>query len=174
MNRQQKELVVSLLKKNFIASQASFLIGFQGLTVNQMQDLRRTLRKKGGELKVAKARLIKRAVEGNKAAVLTSFCKDQIGVVFVSNEVSMVAKVLYDFSKKQEALRLIAGFLDTQLLGNQEIIRIASLPSKKILLVQVYGAIKAPVANFIMVLRMPIFKFLWILKQLIEKREKTS
>ena len=174
MNRQQKELVVSLLKKNFIASQASFLIGFQGLTVSQMQDLRRTLREKGGELKVAKARLIKRAIEGGKTEALTSFCKDQIGIVFVSNEAPMVAKVLYNFSKKQEALRLIAGFLDTQLLNNQEIIRIASLPSKEILLTQVCGAIKAPVTNFLMVLRMPIFKFLWILKQLIEKKEKTS
>jgi len=174
MNRQQKELVVSLLKKNFIASQALFLVKFQGLTVNQMQNLRRTLNKEGGELRVAKARLIKRAVEGNKTKALASFCKDQIGVVFVSSEVSAIAKVLYNFSKKQDALRLIVGFLDTQLLNNQEIIRIASLPSKKILLTQVCGAIKAPVANFIMVLRMPIFKFLWILKQLIEKKEKTS
>lgn len=174
MNRQQKELVVLSLKKSFIASRASFLIGFRGLTVGQMQDLRRTLKKKGGELKVTKARLIKRAVEGNKTEVLTPFCKDQIGVIFVSNEISEVAKVLYNFSKKQEALRLIVGFLDTQLLNTQEIIRIASLPSREILLAQVCGAIKAPVTNFIMVLRMPILKFLWLLKQLIEKKGKTS
>ncbi|HEB41803.1 MAG TPA: 50S ribosomal protein L10 [Candidatus Dependentiae bacterium] len=174
MDRQQKELVVSSLKKNFVESQASFLVDFQGLTVSQMQILRRALRKNGGELKVAKARLIKRAFAGDKTEVLVPFCKDQIGVVFAETEASTVAKVLYDFSKKQEALRLVVGFLDAQLLNSQEIVRIASLPTKKILLAQVCWAIKAPVTSLVMVLRMPIYKLLWLLKQLIEKKQKAT
>ena len=173
MNRQQKELIVSLLKKDFIASQASFLVKFRGLTVSQMQNLRIKLREKEGELKVAKARLIKRAVADNKAKALIPFCKDQIGVVFTSNEGSEIAKVLYNFSKKQKALFLVVGLLNDQLLNDKEIAYIASLPSKKVLLAQVFGAIKAPVVNVIMVLRMPVFKLLWIIEQLIEKRKKT-
>ncbi len=174
MDRQQKELVVSFLKKNFLASQASFLVDFQGLSVNQMQSLRRTLREKGGALKVAKARLIKRAVDGDKAEVLVPFCKDQIGVVFAEVEAPTVAKALYDFSKEQEAFRLIAGLLDSRLLSDQEIIRIASLPAKEVLLMQVCLAMKMPIMRLVMLLRMPIYKFLWLLQQLIEKKTKIA
>jgi large subunit ribosomal protein L10 len=174
MDRQQKELVVSFLKKNFIGSQASFLVDFQGLSVNQMQNLRRELREKGGELKVAKARLIKRAVNGEKSALLMPFCKDQIGVVFAEIEAPIVAKVLYDFSKKQESLRLIVGLLDSRLLNNQEIIRIASLPTREVLLMQVYWAMKMPIMHLATLLRMPVYKLLWLLQQLIEKKQKAE
>jgi len=57
MNRQQKEAAIQSLKERFSQSNAAFVVGYSGLSVVDMQKLRSELRKDGGILKIAKARL---------------------------------------------------------------------------------------------------------------------
>lgn len=172
MNRQQKALVIETLKKDFTDSKGSFFVGYRGLTVSQIRQLRSELRQNGGTLKVAKMRLVKRAIEGVEGAdALNEYCKDQLGVVFVIDETSEVAKVLHQFSKKHKALRLVVCCLDSQLLDEKAIVRIASLPSKEVLLAQVCGAVKAPLAGFVQVLNVMILRLLWALKQIQDKKQ---
>lgn len=153
MNRQDKIAVVESLHNNFSNSQAAFVVGVKGLTVAQMHKLRNELRKKGGSFKVAKARLIKRAAQGLQGpeALMGSY-KDQIGLVFAMQEASGIAKVLHDFSKENEALRVLTGFMDSQVLDSATITRIASLPSREIMLAIVCGTLKAPIQRFVGVL----------------------
>lgn len=153
MNRDQKAAVIQGLKDNFSECQASFLVGYRGLTVNQMQQLRRKLGEKKGNLRVAKARLMKRAVDGVAGYdQMADFFKDQVGLVFAQQEPTAIAKVLYEFSKDNGALRLVAGYFDHQVLDAVHIARIASLPSREVLLAQIAGMLKAPIAGMVNVL----------------------
>jgi large subunit ribosomal protein L10 len=173
MNRQQKESVVELFHKDFLTNKGSFFVDYSGLTVAQMQQLRRQLRAKGGSLKVAKMRLVKKALADIESSdVLIPYCKNQLGVVFVhdASEVSGIAKALNDFSKKNEALGLIVGCLDAQLLDKGAISRIASLPSREVLLAQVCGTLNAPIASFVYVLNAMTTRLLITLKE-IEKQK---
>lgn len=173
MNKQQKALVVELLRENFSQSKGSFLVGYKGMTVEQMKTLRRALRTKGGKLKVAKARLMKRAVnEINGSEQLNPYLKDQIGIVFVSQEVPAIAKVLYDFSKKNEALKMIAGKLDSQIIDASACVRIASLPSREVLLAQACGVMKAPMFNLVSLLNITMMRLLFVLKQAADKKKE--
>jgi large subunit ribosomal protein L10 len=172
MNRQQKELVIKNLQESFNNSQASFIVGYQGMTVHQMQALRNQLREKGGKMQVAKARLMKRAVEGlEDAEQVRSFFKDQIALVFAENESPAIAKVLYEFSKENEALKLIIGRMDSQILNAQAVTRIASLPSREVLLGQVCGTLNAPIQGLASVLNTLVLKLLWTLKA-VEKSKQ--
>jgi large subunit ribosomal protein L10 len=164
MNRQQKESVVELFRKDFLANKGTFFVNYSGLTVVQMQQLRRQLREKGGALKVAKMRLVKRAlvnVEGVEG--LLSYCKNQVGVVFAYNS--------SEISKKNESLGLVAGCVDAQLLDRTAISRIASLPSKEVLLAQLCGTLNAPLNSFVCGLNSVIVKLLVALKE-IEKQKQ--
>src|SRR5438477_8064114 len=110
MNRQQKESVVELFNKDFSASKGSFFVDYCGLTVDQMQQLRRELREKGGSLKVAKMRLVRRALESvADFKGLSDYCKNQVGVVFAYDEaeVPAVAKTLNNFAKTYNSLGLV-------------------------------------------------------------------
>jgi large subunit ribosomal protein L10 len=172
MNRQQKVEVIEHLKESFANTQASFLVGFQGLTVAQMQELRGELRKEGGKLKVTKARLMKRAADtqaGTKEIV--PLFKGQVGIVFSTKESPAIAKVLFEYAKKNEALKLIAGSMDQMFLDASSIGRIATLPSKEVLLAQVCGTIQAPLASFVTVLNMQVLRLLWTLKQVGDKKQ---
>lgn len=172
MNREQKAAVVASLKNSFNASKASFLVKYQGLTVEQMQNLRAELRPQGGSLKVTKARLMKLASEGNPGAeVMAPYYKDQVGVVFALQEAPAVAKVLNDFSKKHPALSIIAGSYDAVLLDKSDVQKFATLPSKEVLLAQVCGTLNAPIAGLARALGMMHVKLLWTLKQVGEKKQ---
>ncbi len=170
MNRQQKEQVVQDLREGFANNPAHFVVGYKGLTVKDMQGLRKQLREKGGILKVTKARLMKIAARDLDAKSLVPYFKDQIGIVFASDEPPAVAKVLRDFAKDHEGLQLIVGYLDAQLLDESSIGRIALLPSKEVLRAQVCGAINAPITGFVSVLNMQLVRLLLVLKQLSSKK----
>jgi len=174
MNRQQKESVIELFHKDFLANKGTFLVNYAGLTVAEMQQLRKQLRQKGGALKIAKMRLVKRAladVEG--AEGLLSHCKNQVGVVFAFDaaEVSGVAKTINEFAKQNESLGLVIGCVDARLLDKAAIFRIASLPSKEVLLAQLCGTLNAPLTSFVYGLNSVLVKLLVALKE-IEKQKQ--
>lgn len=172
MNRQEKELVVQFLKERFVQSPASFVVGYKGLTVSQMQELRSQLRKEGGLLKVAKARLLKRAVgDLEDKGAIEPYLKEQIGVVFASDEAPAVAKVLNTYAKGNKALELIMGRLDGETLDAQAVVRIASLPSKDVLRAKLCGTLQAPVSRFVFALNMQLLKLLLVLKQIEAKKK---
>jgi len=153
MNREEKARVVQSLRDGFERTEAAFLVGVQGLTVSQLQVLRRDLRGAHSHLRIAKARLMKRAVDGLEGVdQLGSFFKTQVGLVFVDKEAPAVAKVLRNFAKGNEALQLVVGYVDNRIYDRQSIERIASIPSREILLSQFAALLKAPASQFARVL----------------------
>ncbi len=171
MNRQQKEQVVDVLRDNFSNSAASLLVGYRGLTVLQLQTLRKELRQHGGTVKVSKARLMHRAAQGIKGVEeMQPYFKDQIAVVFSKQDVPAVAKSLYEFSKENAALSIIAGCFEQQLLDAQAVVEIASLPPKKVLQAKLLGVLQGPVRSLAVCLSMKTKQLLFVLKQLAEKK----
>src|SRR5690606_17671138 len=139
-----------------------------------MQQLRRQLREKGGALKIAKMRLVKRALKDVACFdALSSYCKNQVGVVFAHDSfgVSGVAKTLSDFAKVNKSLNLVVGCLDAELLDQGAIIRIGSLPSREVLLAQVCGTLNGPLTGFVYGLNSMIVRLLVALKE-IEKQKQ--
>jgi large subunit ribosomal protein L10 len=172
MNREQKATVIDTLKNDFVNSKASFVVGYKGLTVKQLQTLRKALHEQHGTFKVAKGRLIKRAVmDMDSVTDLSPYFKEQIGVVFANNQAPAVAKVLHDFAKKNEALRLVAGYFDSQVVRSEMIERIATLPSKEVLLAQLCYTLNAPVTRFTNVLNVQMLRLLWTLNKVAEKKQ---
>ncbi|MBT3456184.1 50S ribosomal protein L10 [bacterium] len=171
MNRQEKEALVESLRQSFSECQSSFVVLYRGLSVPKVQQLRRGLREKSGLLKIAKARLMKLAVEGlDGVEGLTPFLKDQIGLVFASGDTPAVAKELCGFAKKNESFSILACSFESQVLDNVAICQLATLPSREVLLGQVAGLLKMPTTQFVQLLNMLIVRLLFVLKKIEEKK----
>jgi len=166
MNRQQKEVVVENFKSLLAESKASFLVGYKGLSVSQIQDLRCRLRKERAVMKITKARLMKISASENDA--LTSF-KDQfqgqVALVFAEDNVPGVAKQLVEYSKENDSLNVVSGFFESRVISKSEIDFLASIPPRDVLLAQLLGALQAPVSSFIGLLEAPVSELLSVLKQ---------
>ncbi len=171
MNRQEKEKAIEQLKADFANSQASIVVDYKGLTVSQMSALRKNLRQSGASLKVAKLTLVKRALSDNAAiAALSDRLKEQLAIVFIGSESPAVAKALLEFSKKHEKLDVIAGSLQASILTKSEILELAKLPSKEVLIAQLLGTLQAPVTGLVCVLNMLVLRLLFVLKEIENKK----
>ena len=171
MNRTQKEQVVASAREEFLESAGSFVVGYRGVTVHDLQLLRNKLRNNGGVFRVVKKRLASIAVDGVEGVnSLDSYLNGQIGIVFAKEDPVVVAKTLYDFSRENNNLSVIAGCLDGQVFDKKEVKRIASLPSKDVLLAQLVGLLNAPITRFVSVLTDILAKPVRVIKSIEEKK----
>jgi large subunit ribosomal protein L10 len=172
MNRREKELLIESLKERFSASQATFLIGVQGLTVMQLQKLRRNIRKNGGELKVVKNTLLLRASQGVPGTeVLHPYFQKQVAVIFAPTEVPGIARVVYEAAKELEKLSLAAGCFSGALIGQDKLQFLATLPPREQLLAMLCGGLKAPITNCVGLLNQLIVRLAVVLKNASEKQQ---
>ena len=152
MNRQEKSAFIERLRKDFAASESAFLVSYKGLSVPQLEALRKDLRSKGARLQVAKMRLVKRAVEGLDSSVITPMLGEQLGLVFVPSESPAVAKALSKFAKDNKSLLLIGGCFQAKCLDQDALIALSKLPSREQLLAQLCGTLQAPIAGLARIL----------------------
>jgi large subunit ribosomal protein L10 len=144
MNRQEKIDCAQAFKKDLQESEAVFLIGVQGLTVEQSETLRKGIRSAGGSVRVVKNTLLKKAVVGIPTiSDLTRFFKEQIAVVTVPKNATIAAKIIYDFAKENEKMTLVAGTFEQQVIDKATFAYIATLPSKDVLIARICGALKS-------------------------------
>lgn len=174
MNRRQKEVLIDQLKLEFQQSGAAYVVGYCGMSVESMKVLRRNVRDAGGWVKVAKMRLVKRAVGDIPGATdLSPHLSGQCSVVFARNNPLAVAKVLHSFSQNNEQLKLIAGYFENLLIDKETIISLATLPSREVLIAQLLGTMCAPITRFVGVLSAVPSGFVRALKQVEEKKAGT-
>lgn len=143
-NRDAKTAVVDEVRTRLQSATATVVTEYRGLTVAEMASLRRALRAVGGDYKVFKNTLVRRALEGSGHDSLAELLSGPTAIAFVSGDVSAVAKALRDFARTAPALVLKGGVFEGSLLGARELGALADLPSREVLLAQVAGAISAP------------------------------
>lgn len=161
MNREAKQALITTLQKQLKDSQATFFVNYQGLSVKELQDFRRSVRRNGGLFQVAKARLIQHALNADNQKNLDPFCKGQIGIVFSKKEDYEMAKILHNFEKNNAKLKLVVGYSNDSVLTKEHILQLAQLPSREVLLAQIAGSMQEIVA-----------KMARLLAALNEKREQ--
>ena len=150
---EQKKQVVAELVEKLKSAQAGVLVDYRGLTVEEDTNLRRKLREAGVEYKVVKN-------------TLTRFAANEVGLTGMDNELNgptalaisvddpvAPAKVIADFAKENECLKIKAGFLDGAVISLDEINKLAKTPSRDTLIAQIMGSLNAPVSNLVRTLQ---------------------
>ena len=125
-------------RKNFI------LTDYSGVKVNDLANLRRQLSEKDARYKVIKNNLFRRALKEAGYVSIDEHLKGPLGVAFSGDQVGEVAKILKEFSEKNEKFSYLAGVFDNVIYGKEQIKRIADLPSKEVLLSQTMSMINGP------------------------------
>ena len=175
MNRQQKEQSIDALHAGFSKANAAYVVGYKGLPVCAIQALRKQLRISGGDFKVAKMRLVRRAIGGESTLTdFAPFLKEQRAVVFAMQEPTAVAKILFDFAKKNEAFQIIGGYFEREVCDKDTVQFIAMLPSREVLLAQLVGTMQAPISQCVGLCSIMIQRLVITLAQVVEKKQKES
>jgi large subunit ribosomal protein L10 len=166
MNRQEKQLIITTIKQDFSQSQATFLVGVQGLTVETVHILRKNLHAKGSQLKVAKNTLLRLALQDSaELSSLTPYFKDQIALIFAPTDAPAVAQIITQVAKENAKLVIIAGALSSKVIDKAQVEYLASLPSKEVMLARLCGTLNAPITGLVSVLHQLTLRLLWVLQQ---------
>jgi len=165
--REDKVAVVEDLKEKMSRAKVIVLTEYRGLDVASMTDLRRRIRGAGGQLKVAKNTLTRRAAQEAGIEGLDPVLNGPVALAFGFEDPAAVPKVLTQFQKefgKASPVEITGGVLEGRVVAKEEIKRVADLPSREVLLAQVVGGLQAPLAGLVSVLQGNIRKFVYALE----------
>ncbi|WP_432134216.1 MULTISPECIES: 50S ribosomal protein L10 [unclassified Streptomyces] len=141
MARPDKVDAVEEMTDKFRTSNGAVITAYTGLTVAQLQKLRRSLGE-NAQYRVAKNTLTK--IAANEAGITTidDLFTGSSAVAFVTGDPVEAAKGLRDFAKDNPNLVIKGGFLDGKALSADEIKKLADLESREVLLAKLAGAMK--------------------------------
>lgn len=147
LNIETKQAAVAEIASAIANAQTMVIAEYRGISVASMTELRANARKAGVYLHVLKNTLARRAVDGTSFAALADQMVGPL-VYAVSEDPVAAAKVLHQFSKKDEKIVLKAGSYNGELLDVAQVAELASIPSRDELLAKLLGIMQAPVSGF--------------------------
>jgi len=145
---QEKQQIVEEITAKLRESATTVLADYRGLNVAQVTELRRKLREAGVEFKVLKNTLIRRATAKAELTELDSVLTGPTAVAFGKDDAVAPAKILSEFAKQNEALKIKGGVVEGRVVGVEEIKALADLPSREGLLSMLLSVLQAPIRNF--------------------------
>lgn len=148
ITKDKKQALVSELVELFENAKGTAVAKYQGLSVADVQELRKNARANGVSIKVVKNRLVRVAMGENKTYkdADSSALVGQLLYAFSADDEVAPAKVLDEFAKTHPALELVAGFSGEGLaLAQADVKALAGLPSKKQLIAEVVAQLLSPV-----------------------------
>lgn len=171
LTKTQKQHLVEELGDKFKRKKIAVFSDFRGTSVAKMQGLRRLLKKTDAEYKVAKKTLLDRALEALGSSVKTKELEGELGVAFGYGDEVNAAKTLFKFSKENETFKILGGILGERILKDKEVIAIAKLPSREIILGQFVRSLQSPIRGLATVLQGNIRSLVVILNKITTRNK---
>ena len=154
MDRTQKAEVVDTLNGLFGDAGSVVVAHYSGMTVAQMGDLRSRMRAAGASFKVAKNRLVVRALQGTAAEGIAHLFKGPTGIA-ISKDPIAASKVAVAYAKENDKLVILGGVVGTTALDANGVKALAELPSLDELRGRIVGLLQAPATKLAGLLAAP-------------------
>jgi large subunit ribosomal protein L10 len=151
MNKEAKKNYIEEMKKIFSSNEAVMITHYQGLNVTELDELRKELRENSILFKITKNRITKLAVKDSPCKDLEKFFTGPTAAA-ISSDPFMSARILSKFAKKNDNLRIVAGFMEGKVIDQAEVVKIASLPTLKEARANIVGILNAPAQKIVGIL----------------------
>ena len=139
-NARNLEMMESI-KADLEGVNAMWVIDACGLTVKEVEGLRRAVREAGAIMKVYKNTVMKKALAELDLVNMDSILEGPSAFIFCNGDVAAAAKAVTEFAKENKKLEVKGGMMENAFVSAEQVADIASLPSKEVLLAQIAGAI---------------------------------
>ena len=172
--RARKEVQVSKLIQMLSETKSLVLTNYMGLTHKQMETLKKELRAVNSSFNVTKNSLFKIALEKsefkNKISNIDDILQNPTAILFIKGDamdsLKKLAKAMKDFGLP----KVKVGVIDGNFLDEESIIKLSTLPSKEILIIQLAGMLNSPIARFTFVLNANLQKLVVVLNEVSKKK----
>jgi large subunit ribosomal protein L10 len=149
---------------------ASMVVGaeYRGLTVKEMQDLRRKLREGGLEVKVVKNTLLRRAADEAGKADVSKVVEGPTALAITYGDPIEAAKAITGYAQTApQAFSLRGGYMDGAVLSVDDLKSLTTIPPRPVLISQFMGTIQGPLASFVGLIDAPLREFAGLTQSLL-------
>src|SRR5580700_7161416 len=169
--RAEKQILSKEYTGRLNASPFFIVVGYQGLKVEHLTELRKRLMKAGAEVHVVKNSIFRIAAKEAGVAELNGSLTGQMAVVTGQKDISAAAKSLKNFAAEFDKLKLKFGYLNNQRLEEASIVALADLPSIDVLGAKRPGLFNAPATKLVTLINTPAIQLAQVIKAKSEKTE---
>ena len=170
MPTEAKRETVDDLRAELDASRAMIVSEYRGLTVREISEIRRALRKQDVTYRVVKNRLMRIAAQDNAAAeALSPLLVGPTAIAFGTDEAA-TAKAVLDATRPYKIVKITGGVLGSRAIDASSVGRLAALPSREVLLAEAVGAIVAPMSSVAGLFDAPLRDVVGLVQALIDSR----
>ena len=157
MNKEQKKNYIEEMTSKFENSKAVMVTHYQGLTMTQLDELRKQMRERGIQFKITKNKITKLALEKTKCKDLSNLFTGPTAVAFGEDAI-MSARILSKFAKDNENLKLIGGMMENEILDQAGVMNVANLPTLDEARAKIVGILRSPAQKITSILLAPASK----------------
>jgi len=169
--RAEKQILTKEYAGRLNASPFFIVVGYQGLKVAHLTELRKRLLQAGAEVHVVKNSIFRIAAKEAGVAELNGSLAGQMAVVTGQKDISSTAKALKNFAAEFDKLKVKFGYLNNQRLEETAIVALADLPSIDVLRAKLLGLLNAPATKLVTLINTPATMLAQVIKAKAEKAE---
>ena len=157
MNKEKKQSYIKEMTAQFEKSEAVLVTHYQGLSVKQLDNLRKQMREHGIQFKITKNRITKIALEKSRCKDLSNLFTGPTAVALSEDAISS-AKILTKFSKENENLKILGGIMGKEILDVAAVANVATLPTLDEARAKIIGILRSPAQKIVSILLAPATK----------------
>ena len=172
LTREAKSELLASYREELALASHTFLVGFSGITVSQVDDLRSRVRTAGGHYTVVKNRIARLAFEDTSLSGLSEHLVGPVAVAYTADDPVGLARALDEFAKDVPVLEFKAGLVEGQQVSGEAIREIADLPSREDLVAKLLFLLQSPIVRFVRGLGDIAPQLLRVLNQVASQKEE--
>ena len=157
MDKEKKQSYISEMTTQFEKSEGVIVAHYQGLTVNQLDELRAKMREHGIIFKITKNRITKLAIEKTRCKQLSDLFTGPTAVA-LSQDTITSAKILTNFSKENSNLKILGGIMGSDILDVAGVKNVATLPTLNEARAKIVSILRSPAQKIASILLAPATK----------------
>lgn len=174
MNREEKKTAIVELRESLGGAQNAFVLGFSGIKVPEVTELRRQVKESRSSYRVIKNTLALRAIEGGALESLREHFTGPTAVAYNADAPIALAKVLSAFAKTNPALVFKAAIVEGRAITAAEVTELAEMPTREQLVSRLLFLLQSPVRRLATVLNGPARKLVSVLSQIAEQKNQSA
>lgn len=174
LSRQQKQEQIDFLTSALRPSSGVFVMGYQGLTVAEVTELREKVRTASGRYLVVKNTLARIALQAAEREALAPLLDGPIALALTNSDSAQLAKVLAEFAKGHEKLQFRGALVEGQLLDAAQAQQVATLPTKAELVARLLYLLQSPMRRLVGALNWPLRSLAVTVRQIAEEKERQA
>jgi len=170
--KEKKQKIIQELAERLSRCSIAIAVDFRGVTAREMMQLRRQLADEGVEYRVVKNTLARFAAAKAGVQHLVTLLNGPVAMALCYDDAVKLAKILREYIQSSgSVLQIKGGILGGKLLNAEEVIALATLPPREILLARLLGQLQAPLQTLHNVLAAPLRSFVGVLNARIRQLE---